>query len=98
MSTPSSERPRTTSSRTARERGFCPRAIRAASCPRRIVAGERYVQIGLRGYWPGETEFAWQREHEITSLFMHDVRDLGMEALTGIALTRRGPNEMLTSR
>ena len=21
---------------------------------------ERYVQIGLRGYWPGETEFGWQ--------------------------------------
>ena len=42
------------------------------------VAGERYVQIGLRGYWPGEAEFAWQREHGITSFFMHDVRDLGI--------------------
>ena len=38
----------------------------------------RYVQIGLRGYWPGETEFAWQRERGITSLFMHDVRELGI--------------------
>jgi len=42
------------------------------------VAADRYVQIGLRGYWPGETEFAWQRERGITSLFMHDVRDLGI--------------------
>jgi agmatinase len=42
------------------------------------VAGERYVQIGLRGYWPGETEFAWQAERGITSFFMHDVRDLGI--------------------
>ena len=42
------------------------------------VAGERYVQIGLRGYWPGEAELSWQREHEITSFFMHDVRDLGI--------------------
>ena len=42
------------------------------------VAGGRYVQIGLRGYWPGEAEFAWQREHGITSFFMHDVRDLGI--------------------
>jgi len=41
----------------------------------------RYVQIGLRGYWPGETEFAWQREHGITSFFMHDVRELGIEAV-----------------
>ena len=38
----------------------------------------RYVQIGLRGYWPGETELAWQREHGITSFFMHDVRELGI--------------------
>jgi agmatinase len=42
------------------------------------VDGARYVQIGLRGYWPGETELAWQRERGITSFFMHDVRDLGI--------------------
>jgi agmatinase len=42
------------------------------------VDGGRYVQIGLRGYWPGEREFAWQREQGITSFFMHDVRDLGI--------------------
>jgi agmatinase len=41
----------------------------------------RYVQIGLRGYWPGEREFAWQAEHGITSFFMHDVRELGIEAV-----------------
>jgi agmatinase len=39
----------------------------------------RYVQIGLRGYWPGETEFAWQREHGITSFFAHDVAELGID-------------------
>ena len=38
----------------------------------------RYVQIGLRGYWPGETEFTWQHERGITSFFMHDVRDVGI--------------------
>jgi arginase family enzyme len=42
------------------------------------VDGTRYVQIGLRGYWPGEREFAWQAERGITSFFMHDVRDLGI--------------------
>ena len=31
------------------------------------VDGPRYVQIGLRGYWPGEAEFAWQAERGITS-------------------------------
>ncbi len=42
------------------------------------VDPKRYVQIGLRGYWPGEAEFAWQAERGITSYFMHDIRDLGI--------------------
>jgi agmatinase len=45
------------------------------------VDPKRYVQIGLRGYWPGEQEFAWQSERGITSFFMHDVRSLGIEAV-----------------
>jgi agmatinase len=40
---------------------------------------KRYVQIGLRGYWPGPKEFAWQEEQGITSFFMHDVRELGIQ-------------------
>jgi agmatinase len=39
------------------------------------VDPRRYVQIGLRGYWPGEAEFAWQAERGITSIFMHELRD-----------------------
>ena len=38
-----------------------------------LVDGQRYVQIGLRGYWPGEEVFAWQQGHGITSIFMHDL-------------------------
>jgi agmatinase len=51
---------------------------------------KRYVQIGLRGYWPGEAEFAWQRNRGITSLFMHDVRDQGIEALIERAIEAVG--------
>ena len=43
------------------------------------VAPNRYAQVGQRGYWPGEKEFSWQVEHGI-SHFMHDVRDLSIEA------------------
>ncbi|MDQ3778894.1 MAG: agmatinase family protein, partial [Actinomycetota bacterium] len=43
-----------------------------------LVDPRRYVQIGLRGYWPGESEFAWQRERGITAFFMHDVRASGL--------------------
>jgi agmatinase len=51
---------------------------------RRLVEGghvdpRRYVQLGLRGYWPGEEEFAWQEERGIVSLFMHDLRAAGIE-------------------
>src|SRR6478672_285011 len=50
------------------------------------VDGARYAQIGLRGYWPGPAELAWQREHGIASFFMHDVRDLGIREVTRRAL------------
>ena len=54
------------------------------------VDPQRYVQIGLRGYWPGEAEFAWQREKGITSLFMHDVRDQGIAAVVERAVETAG--------
>jgi agmatinase len=54
------------------------------------VDPRRYVQIGLRGYWPGEKEFAWQRSRGITSLFMHDVRDLGIREVVARALRVAG--------
>jgi agmatinase len=58
-----------------------------------IVDPERYVQIGLRGYWPGEQEFRWQAERGITSFFMHDVRRLGIEEVVGdaVAVVGAGP-------
>jgi agmatinase len=45
------------------------------------VDPKRYVQIGLRGYWPGPKEFGWQAEQGITSFFMHDVREQGIRAV-----------------
>jgi arginase family enzyme len=57
------------------------------------VDPRRYVQIGLRGRWPGPKEFAWQEERGITSFFMHDVRALGLDAVLGrtIEIVGRGP-------
>jgi agmatinase len=55
-----------------------------------LVDPHRYVQIGLRGYWPGEQEFAWQAERGITSLFMHDVRELGIREVAARALEAAG--------
>jgi len=50
------------------------------------VDPRRYVQIGLRGYWPGQPELAWQADQGITSIFMHDVRDRGIAAAVERAL------------
>jgi len=50
----------------------------------------RYAQIGLRGYWPGEAEFAWQAERGITSLFAHDVRDRGIREVVRRAIAAVG--------
>jgi agmatinase len=69
---------------------------------RRLVeAGQvdpgRYVQIGLRGYWPGEEEFSWQREHGIESVFMHEVREIGIEATVERAVGAVGEGPVFLS-
>src|SRR4051794_21131939 len=57
------------------------------------VAGDRYVQIGLRGYWPGEEIFAWQRERGVTAVYMHDVRAQGIASILdrAVAVVGEGP-------
>jgi agmatinase len=62
----------------------------------RLVEGgavdpRRYVQIGLRGYWPGETEFAWQAERGITAFTMGDVREFGIGVVVERTLATVGP-------
>ena len=55
------------------------------------VEPRRYAQIGLRGYWPGSEEFAWQAERGITSLFMHEIRDIGIGKIIRRAMEAVGP-------
>jgi agmatinase len=58
-----------------------------------LVDGRRYVQIGLRGYWPGQAVFAWQRSHGITSVFMHDLiaRGIADVIAQAVAIVGDGP-------
>jgi agmatinase len=49
---------------------------------RGYVDPKRYVQIGLRGYWPPAEIFKWQREVGIASYLMKDVRAKGLDAIT----------------
>jgi agmatinase len=57
----------------------------------------RYAQIGLRGYWPGSEEFAWQAEQGITGLFMHEIRDLGIWEVIGRATKAVGAGPVFLS-
>jgi agmatinase len=61
------------------------------------VDPRRYVQIGLRGYWPGEPEFSWQHERGITSMFMHDVREVGIRSVVERALAVVGDGPVFLS-
>jgi agmatinase len=53
----------------------------------------RYVQIGLRGWWPEARELAWQEERGISAFFMHDLRRFGIEEVVGrtIGIVGEGP-------
>ena len=55
-----------------------------------FIDTSRYAQVGLRGYWPGEDIFDWQAGHGITSLFMHEVRDLGIKEVVRRAIEAVG--------
>ncbi len=54
------------------------------------VEGRRYVQIGLRGYWPGEEEFEWQRRHGIASYPMERLRQHGIAAVIEEVIVKLG--------
>jgi agmatinase len=50
------------------------------------VRGEAFVQIGLRGYWPGAETFAWMQEqgmrwHTMQSVWERGIRDVMAEAV-----------------
>jgi agmatinase len=72
------------------------------SCMYRLVESghidpARYVQIGLRGYWPGAEEFGWQRERGVVSHFMHDVRDRGIRAVVADTIEHVGAGPVFLS-
>jgi agmatinase len=57
------------------------------------VDPRRYAQVGLRGYWPGPEEFAWQERHGITAILMQEVRETGIAAVLerALAVVGAGP-------
>ena len=51
----------------------------------------RYVQLGLRGYWPGEDVFGWQRERGIRDVRAHEIEARGIDAVVDEAVAHLAP-------
>ncbi len=45
------------------------------------VAGRNFVQVGLRGYWPGPDVLAWMAEQGMRSHFLYEIEERGLEAV-----------------
>jgi len=50
------------------------------------VPGHRFVQIGLRGYWPPPETVAWMRERRMSSYFMEEISARGLAAVVDDAV------------
>ncbi len=50
------------------------------------VAGNRFVQIGLRGYWPEPETVAWMAEQGMRSFLMTDIVERGLETVVDEAV------------
>ncbi len=63
------------------------------------VAGRHFVQVGLRGYWPGPELFGWMREQGMRWHTMHDIQCRGFDAVLAEAIEQAldGPARLYLS-
>jgi agmatinase len=50
------------------------------------VPGHRFVQIGLRGYWPEPEVLAWMRDQRMRTYMMGDIVDRGLDVVVDEAV------------
>ncbi|MFP3915804.1 MAG: agmatinase [Actinomycetota bacterium] len=50
------------------------------------IPGHRFVQIGLRGYWPEPDVVEWMRLQKMRSYRMDQIQEMGLEAVTDQAV------------
>lgn len=46
-----------------------------------LIPGERLIQVGIRGHWPGRGEFEWARSHGVRWHRLETIEDRGMSAV-----------------
>jgi agmatinase len=63
------------------------------------VLGKNYIQVGLRGYWPGEDGFKWMREHGFRYHTMAEIERDGWEVVMKRVLREAmdGPEKLYIS-
>lgn len=54
------------------------------------VPGDRFVQMGLRGYWPDDATFEWMASKGMHSIFQHEIDEMGLRAATDQAIALAG--------
>jgi agmatinase len=54
------------------------------------VPGHRFVQIGLRGYWPPPATVEWMRENQMRFFFMTEIVDRGLTPVVDEAVDYAG--------
>jgi len=52
------------------------------------VEGRNFVQVGLRGYWPGPETLGWMREHGMRWHLMTEIEQRGAEAVVADAIAQ----------
>ena len=63
------------------------------------VLGRNYIQVGLRGYWPGEEGFQWMRENQFRYHTMVEIERDGWDAVMTriLAEANDGPEYLYVS-
>jgi agmatinase len=55
-----------------------------------LIDPSRYVQFGLRGYWPAPAESEWQKSRGILSISMEQIYEQGIDGSLSTAIARIG--------
>ena len=59
------------------------------------VPGDRFVQIGLRGYWPGPETVAWMGEQHMRTFLMSEIVERGLRPVVDDAVEAAGGHDNL---